>query len=131
MEEEPGTKRRTAKDYLASAEKESCWADAISELSKGLEDYPDNAELLGKRGFYSELNGCYEDAIRDYTDIIRLEPETAKSYDNRGSTYYMMKKYDEAIADFTKALELDPADTMGMKNVIQKVRLRLPIKRRS
>ena len=50
--------------------------EAIQFASKGVELYPDYAELYRFRSTFFEANGQIEEAIRDIAEYNRLEPES-------------------------------------------------------
>jgi tetratricopeptide (TPR) repeat protein len=80
----------------------------INELTKKIQQDPENPLLYNDRGIAYYNKGDYDKAIADYTEAIRLDPKFAIAYKNRSLAYKAKGKYDLALADYAQAVKLDP-----------------------
>jgi tetratricopeptide (TPR) repeat protein len=79
--------------------------EAIELFTAGLEESPDNRDLLDCRAAAWKTKGEPDKAIADYTRIIALRPDSYAGWYSRGTQYHEMGEYDKAIADFTEAID--------------------------
>ena len=92
--------------------------DIIEKLGK---EYPENADLLEKKGIALRLLGRYREALEAYDKALTLAPNSARIWYNRAVVFKAMawvEKYaqghEEAIKCYTKAIECDPTYFNGM-----------------
>ncbi|MEL6556244.1 MAG: tetratricopeptide repeat protein, partial [Cyanobacteria bacterium J06621_11] len=111
--------------YLASAyvplarasfykEKSTEWVkngdsdQAIAELNRAIEIYPNDAEAYHKRGALWFLQSDPDRAITDYDKAIEINPDYISAYFSRGNAWSEQGDYDRAIADYDKVIEINP-----------------------
>jgi tetratricopeptide (TPR) repeat protein len=80
---------------------------AIEELSKKLEENPNDRDLLKRRGDFYEAIGKYPEAVKDYSKLIALNPDYADVFHSRGAIYWLHLDNPElARADFNSELKI-------------------------
>lgn len=82
-------------------------SDAISQLSKYINRYPDFYYGYYRRGFYRDNTYDVDGAIEDYSMSIVLEPRYAYAYLGRADMYRAKGEKELSIADYKKVIELD------------------------
>ena len=101
----------------AEALHERCWARAVlnKELEEALADCnealrlkPNDAEMLGGRGFLYLRLGFFKTSILDYSAAIEGMPNEARFHYGRGMAKQGLGDEDGADADFLTARALDP-----------------------
>jgi len=89
----------------------------VRELSRFLEENPNNITAFRKRGWQHAREGRYKEAVADLTEAIRLsgngrdapaEDRLARLYACRGAVHWTAEDYDAAIADYTQAIRSEP-----------------------
>ena len=79
----------------------------IEELTKKLEENPNDRNLLKSRGDSYELIGKYPEAVKDYSTLIALNPDYADVFHSRGTIYWLHLDNPElARADFNSELKI-------------------------
>lgn len=79
----------------------------IEELSKKLEENPNDRNLLKSRGDSYELIGKYPEAVKDYSKLIALNPDYADVFHSRGAIYWLHLDNPElARSDFNSELKI-------------------------
>lgn len=82
-------------------------AQAIVDLTKYIEFYPEYSYAYYSRGWYKHLDKQHQEAIDDFTMALTLDSTHSYSYDGRGRSYLSLGKTEEAKADFEKILSFD------------------------
>ena len=119
MEKREEEEKLTPWDYIRQARekgKQKDYSGAVELLNKGLERYPEDADLFFERGYWYGEWGKPEQAVLDYNKAIALKPDDAIAYNNRGNCFSDMGEHDKALADFDKAIELSPDDAFAYNN---------------
>lgn len=81
--------------------------DAIIELGKYTNHYPDYFYGYYRRGWFKDNSKDTDGAIEDYTMSIVLQPNYAYAYLGRGDMYTLKGDKKSAEADYRKVIELD------------------------
>ncbi len=93
--------------------------EAFDIFSAGLEEMPDNTDLLYSRAMVAEKMDRLDIMEADLKHIVRREPENAEALNALGYTLVdRTRRYEEAIGYIKRALELEPdshyiLDSMG------------------
>ena len=91
--------------------------EAIKDIGKYIEKYPDYYYGYYKRGWYEFNTEKDEAAIEDFTTSIILDSTYAHSYLCRGDIYKRQGKMDLARKDFEKITEIDTLTEQGYQCV--------------
>lgn len=83
-------------------------AKKIETIRKGLEVYPDNADLIREELSYLLITGQTDEALANFDKAINIDPENPSLYYNRGLIHDQLGETDEAAKNYKKALEVDP-----------------------
>ncbi len=83
--------------------------EAIADLDRALELYPDFVYAYYNRANLLALSGKLPEAYEDYTRAIELNPQFAEAYYNRGLVQIFMKDTRKGCLDLSKAGELGVA----------------------
>ena len=94
----------------------------IKSLTAKLNDNPDDASALYRRGQVYASKGAYNLAIRDFDDSIRLNPRDVEAYNNRCWARTVVGDLPAALRDCNEALRLRPnfvdaLDSRGLVNL--------------
>ncbi|XIA65471.1 caspase family protein [Bradyrhizobium sp. TZ2] len=94
----------------------------IKNLSAKLNDNPDDAAALYRRGQVYASKGAYELAIKDFNNSLRLNPKDVEAYNNRCWTRTVIGDLQAALKDCNEALRLRPnfvdaLDSRGLVNL--------------
>ena len=89
---------------------------AMREYDRLLEENPQDAVILGRRGQLQLADGRYQDAITDYDRLIKLGTADAQTYYNRGCTELASGDLDQAVADFTAVINLNENSSLAYNN---------------
>jgi hypothetical protein len=94
----------------------------IKSLTTKLNDNPDDAAALYRRGQVYASKGAYELAIKDFNNSIRLSPKDAEAYNNRCWARTVIGDLQAALRDCNEALRLRPnfvdaLDSRGLLNL--------------
>ncbi len=87
--------------------------NAILELDKYVNRYPEYAFGYYRRGWYKDNCEDIDGAIEDYSMTIVLDPSYAYSYLGRADMYAQKKDAESATADYQKVIELDTIPNNG------------------
>ncbi len=106
-------------NYLAICMSKLGQTDQMDELlSKGVERYPSNKELL------EALIAVYNQQMKSPEEVLPLirkaqagDPNNYELYVQEGIVYSKMEKYPEAEASYNKALSLDPKNFVALYNL--------------
>jgi tetratricopeptide (TPR) repeat protein len=79
------------------------YTDAIFDFNLGLENEPENIEMLGSRGRLLYSIRDYQSALIDFDNLIKLDPNEGGSYYIRGLIYIKLRKFKKACKDFNVA----------------------------
>lgn len=96
--------------------------DAIQVFTTGLEELPDNSDLLYARAMAEDRLGQLEPLEKDLRQILSREPDNVDALNSLGYTLAdRTTRYDEALKYIQRALELRPdsyfvLDSMGWVN---------------
>lgn len=82
------------------------FAGAMSDLNRGVEEFPEQPDLRKNRGNINLLLGNPRKAIDDYTKAIQLNNNYAEAYHNRAIAFFILYDKISACADLEKSLEL-------------------------
>ena len=100
------------------------WADdpTIKSLTQKLNDNPDDANALYRRGQVYASKGAYALAINDFSDSLRLNSKDVEAYNNRCWARTVIGDLQAALKDCNEALRLRPSfvdalDSRGLLNL--------------
>jgi uncharacterized caspase-like protein len=94
----------------------------IKSLTVKLNDNPDDAAALYRRGQVYASKGAYELAIKDFNNSLRLNPKDVEAYNNRCWARTVIGDLQAALKDCNEALRLRPnfvdaLDSRGLVNL--------------
>jgi lipoprotein NlpI len=94
----------------------------IKSLTGKLNDNPDDASALYRRGQVYASKGAYLLAVKDFTESIRLNPKDVEAYNNRCWVRTVIGDLQSALRDCNEALRLRPnfvdaLDSRGLVNL--------------
>jgi lipoprotein NlpI len=94
----------------------------IKSLTSKLNDNPDDASALYRRGQIYASKGAYLLAVNDFTESIRLNPKDVEAYNNRCWARTVIGDLQSALRDCNEALRLRPnfvdaLDSRGLVNL--------------
>jgi Caspase domain/Tetratricopeptide repeat len=94
----------------------------IKSLTAKLNDNPDDAAALYRRGQVYASKGAYELAISDFNNSLRLNPKDVEAYNNRCWARTVIGDLQAALKDCNEALRLRPnfvdaLDSRGLVNL--------------
>ncbi|XP_076401559.1 protein SGT1 homolog [Peromyscus maniculatus bairdii] len=83
---------------------------ALEELTKALEQNPDDAQYYCQRAYCHILLGRYRDGIADVKKSLELNPNNPTAFLRKGMCEYHEKDYASALDTFAEGQKLDSAD---------------------
>ncbi|XP_053419786.1 protein SGT1 homolog [Nycticebus coucang] len=83
---------------------------ALEELTKALEQKPDDAQYYCQRAYCHILLGNYCDAVADAKKSLELNPNNSTAMLRKGISEYHEKNYAAALETFTEGQKLDSTD---------------------
>jgi hypothetical protein len=94
----------------------------IKTLTARLNDNPDDAAALYRRGQVYASKGAYDLAIKDFNNSLRLNPKDVEAYNNRCWARTVAGDLQAALKDCNEALRLRPSfvdalDSRGLLNL--------------
>jgi hypothetical protein len=94
----------------------------IKSLTQKLNDNPDDANALYRRGQVYASKGAYSLAINDFSDSLRLNSKDVEAYNNRCWARTVIGDLQAALKDCNEALRLRPSfvdalDSRGLLNL--------------
>ena len=94
----------------------------IKTLTAKLNDNPDDAAALYRRGQVYASKGAYELAIKDFNNSLRLNPKDVEAFNNRCWARTVIGDLQAALKDCNEALRLRPnfvdaLDSRGLVNL--------------
>jgi lipoprotein NlpI len=94
----------------------------IKSLTAKLNDNPDDAAALYRRGQVYASKGAYDLAIKDFNNSLRLNPKDVEAYNNRCWARSVIGDLQAALKDCNEALRLRPnfvdaLDSRGLVNL--------------
>jgi Caspase domain/Tetratricopeptide repeat len=94
----------------------------IKSLTAKLNDSPDDAAALYRRGQVYASKGAYELAIKDFNNSLRLNPKDVEAFNNRCWARTVIGDLQAALKDCNEALRLRPnfvdaLDSRGLVNL--------------
>src|SRR5436309_3025631 len=94
----------------------------IKSLTTKLNDNPDDAAALYRRGQVYASKGTYELAIKDFNNSLRLNPKDVEAFNNRCWARTVIGDLQAALKDCNEALRLRPnfvdaLDSRGLVNL--------------
>jgi hypothetical protein len=94
----------------------------IKSLTARLNDTPDDAAALYRRGQVYASKGAYELAIKDFNNSLRLNPKDVEAFNNRCWARTVIGDLQAALKDCNEALRLRPnfvdaLDSRGLVNL--------------
>ncbi|EDL35762.1 SGT1, suppressor of G2 allele of SKP1 (S. cerevisiae), isoform CRA_d, partial [Mus musculus] len=84
---------------------------ALEELTKALEQNPDDAQYYCQRAYCHILLGKYRDGIADVKKSLELNPNNCTALLRKGICEYHEKDYASALETFAEGQKLDSTDT--------------------
>ncbi len=78
-------------------------ADALKELTKAIELYPDNAGYHNALGLAYFMKGMYPEAHKSYDRAVSIDPKLSDAYLNKSALYITERKWDGAIKSAQEA----------------------------
>ena len=113
----PPPQQQPAKTEVALADDPT-----IKSLSAKLNDNPDDAAALYRRGQVYASKGAYDLAIKDFNNSLRLNPKDVEAYNNRCWARTVIGDLQAALKDCNEALRLRPnfvdaLDSRGLLNL--------------
>src|SRR5260221_13537777 len=85
----------------------------IKQLSRALEQRPDDDKAFELRGTAKYLLGRFDEAIKDHNEAIRLNPKDAGHFYQRGSVWQKKNELDKALSDYNVTLKLNPKHSLA------------------
>jgi len=82
---------------------------AMRDISKFLDIYPDNKEVLRMAGRTSSAMGDNLNGISFFTKNIEYHPDDPECYIDRANSYFAGKSWELAVNDYSMALDINPA----------------------
>ncbi|MFC2188660.1 tetratricopeptide repeat protein [Peijinzhouia sedimentorum] len=82
--------------------------EALNYLNRGVEAYPDNAQMHNLRGIAHFENMEYEAAVEDFTNSIKLDSTGYKPFFNRANALRELDRNFDAIQDYNIAIRFEP-----------------------
>lgn len=95
-----------AKRLHSSGTRTYNYDEAIADIDRAIELYPNFAEAYYNRANLMAISGKLPEAYDDYTRAIELEPNLGEAYYNRGLVQIFMKDTRKGCLDLSKAGEL-------------------------
>ena len=94
----------------------------IKSLTAKLNDNPDDAAALYRRGQVYASKGAYDFAIKDFNNSLRVNPKDVEAYNNRCWARTVIGDLQAALKDCNEALRLRPnfvdaLDSRGLVNL--------------
>jgi hypothetical protein len=94
----------------------------IKGLNEKLDQNPDDAAALYRRGQVYASKGAYDLAIKDFNNSLRLNPKDVEAYNNRCWARTVIGDLQAALKDCNEALRLRPnfvdaLDSRGLTNL--------------
>ena len=94
----------------------------IKSLTEKLNDNPDDAAALYRRGQVYASKGAYDLAIKDFNNSLRVNPKDVEAYNNRCWARTVIGDLQAALKDCNEALRLRPnfvdaLDSRGLVNL--------------
>lgn len=83
---------------------------ALEELTKALEQNPDDAQYYCQRAYCHILLGKYRDGVADVKKSLELNPNNPTAILRKGMCEYHEKDYASALDTFAEGQKLDSAD---------------------
>uniref|UniRef100_A0A8C6ELX7 Protein SGT1 homolog n=1 Tax=Marmota marmota marmota TaxID=9994 RepID=A0A8C6ELX7_MARMA len=105
---EPATAQRFFQCFSDALIEEDPQA-ALEELTKALEQKPDDAQYYCQRAYCHILLGNYCDAVADVKRSLELNPNNSTAVMRKGICEYHEKNYASALETFTEGQKLDSA----------------------
>ncbi|KAM6165432.1 protein SGT1 homolog [Erethizon dorsatum] len=105
----PATPQRFFQSFSDSLIDEDPQA-ALEELTKALEQKPDDAQYYCQRAYCHILLGNYCDGVADAKTSLKLHPNNTTAMLRKGICEYHEKNYAVALETFTEGQKLDSAD---------------------
>lgn len=106
----PATAQRFCRSFSDAVIDEDPQA-ALEELTKALEQKPDDAQYYCQRAYCHILLGNYCDAVADAKKSLEFNPNNPTAMLRKGICEYHKKNYAAALETFTEGQKLDSADT--------------------
>lgn len=88
------------------------YAGAAVTYSKGLELYPDYADIYIFRGAVYMRMLKYKDALEDFNSALSIDGTSYKALLSRAKLYAAIRCYEEATVDFDRAVSLAPTESI-------------------
>jgi tetratricopeptide (TPR) repeat protein len=82
--------------------------EAMKELNRALDIYPQYSDALRERGIMNYAAGHLEEAKTDLDQAIKCDPNNAMAYVALGATFNNDNKFDDALRALDRALSLAP-----------------------
>lgn len=89
--------------------KRKVYRNAIDDLTRAVELYPDYLAAFYLRAQVHALEGRADAADADYSKVLALDPDNANALNNRAWLRFHHQRWKETVADGQRVLELEPA----------------------
>jgi len=118
-EKEPVIRTEPAKKETAKPTKRD---PLIDELTRKIDQNPDDGDVYFKRGLAFAQKNEFDDAIKDFDQAIRLNPKDHEAFNNRCWARAMLGDLQMALRDCNESLRLKPnfvdaLDSRGLVNL--------------
>ena len=88
---------------------------ALDWIRQGLEEFPDNTEMLDMAAYCLGNAGKYREAAAYLRRVIDLDPYHDRAWIELGTLYFAMEEYDNAISCYDYATAINDDDTDAWK----------------
>jgi tetratricopeptide (TPR) repeat protein len=79
---------------------------ALEELTRAIEEFPENPETFKQRGYFRLMNFDPEGAIEDLDQVLVLDPGDIESMYYRGKAHASLKSFEKAETDYSNSMEI-------------------------
>jgi spermidine synthase len=93
------------------------WDRAEIYLKRGVELWPDDADIRYRYGFVLMKLGRGEEALREYEASLKLAPERLSLRKSLADTYLLNKMIPEAVGHYQLILEKHPRDAKALRGM--------------
>ena len=110
-EEVDGLDGTGTKDECASAieaYEAGDWVLALELFDRAVENHPDEAGVVHRRGVLLYEMGRFEEALNDFRRALELNPNSEQAYYGVGISLYQLGQYAEAHEAFREATHINP-----------------------
>lgn len=84
------------------------WDLALELFDRAVQDHPDEAKVIYRRGVLLYEMGLYEEALEDFLRALELDPDSELAYYGVGISLYQLGQYAEAREALREATHIKP-----------------------